>query len=121
MKNVFLLLFTISMIFALRCSSTSEFDIVMNVTNPQGKAVKFSGYYLLEATGDSVPMGEYTPETYSFTMQKGDRCTGLVYKDTVDVTDTLNLRILSNDDEKVNLSVTFPYPLQAIQFDITAQ
>ena len=54
-------------------------------------------------------------------MEEGDWIHGLVYKDTVDGIDMLNFRLLADDDEKFDLSVTFPYPVEAIQFQLTVE
>ena len=119
MKKLFFLCVAGLILLTLTCG-TSEFDITINVTNPQDLAVKYGGYYKLEATGDSIPMEGYTPGEYTFTMAKGDMVEGLVFKDTIDVIDTLNLQILADDDEKVNENVILPTPV-GIQFQLTVE
>lgn len=121
MKKLMLFFFVLFMALALNCGGTKEFDVTMQLSNPQDKAVKFGGYYVLEETADSVPIQGYTPEEYNFTVEKGDKIHGQVYKDTVDVADTLNFKLLVDDEEKYDLNVTMPYPLQAIQFQLTVE
>ncbi len=119
MKRLFFLCLTGLMLLTLTCG-TSDFDITINITNPQGKAVKYGGYYILEATGDSVAMEGYTPGEYTFTMGKDEQVNGLVYKDTTDIVDTLNFQLLADGEEKFNENVTMPFPI-GIQFQLTVQ
>lgn len=121
MKKLVLPFLAVCVLLALNCGGTKEFDITIHLTNPQDKAVKFGGYYVLEDTGDSVTLEGYTPEEYNFTMEEGDKIHGVVYKDTVDVIDTLNFRLLADDVEKLNQNVIIPYPLAAIQFELTVE
>lgn len=119
MKKLIFLCLTGLMLLTLTCG-TGDFDITINITNPQDLAVKYGGYYILEATGDSIPMEGYTPGEYTFTMSKGDKVEGFVFKDTTDVVDTLNFQLLADDEEKINESVTLPGPI-GIQFQLTVQ
>ena len=121
MNKLVLSFLVICVLLALNCGGTKEFDITMHLTNPNDKAVKFGGYYVLVETDDTVQVEGYTPEEYNFTVEEGDRIRGLVYKDTVDVIDTLNFRLLADDDEKFNLDVILPYPVEAIQFELTVE
>ena len=119
MKKLFLILFAGVMLLSLTCGGETEADITINLTNPQDKAVKYNGYYVLSATGDTVTMAGYTPEEYTFTLEKGDGASGRVYKDTIDIVDTLSFQLLMNGDEQASQKTTIL--IEIIQFQITAQ
>lgn len=113
--------FAIVLIVLLSLSAClkKEVETTISLTNPQGKAVPFNGYYKLTATGDSVVMHDYTPKDFAFNLHKGEGATGLIYKDTTDMVDTLHLVIKSGDSELLNRKMTSI--LEAVQFQITAQ
>ena len=119
MKKLFLILFAGIMLLSLTCGGDTEADITINLTNPQDKAVKYNGYYILSATGDTVPMAGYTPGEYAFTLEKGDGASGIMYKDTIDIVDTLHFQLLLDGDEEVSQKTTML--IEIIQFQITAQ
>jgi hypothetical protein len=106
-------------LLSLTACLKKEVENTISLTNPQGKAVPFNGYYKLTATGDSVIMYDYTPKEYTFSLHKGEGATGLIYKDTTDMIDTLYLVIKSGDSELLSKKMTSI--LEAVQFQITAQ
>ena len=118
MKKLFLILF-IGIIIIISTCAKQQFDMTIRLTNPQGKAVKYGGYYKLEATGDSVSMAGYTPGEYTFTMKQGDVVSGICYKDTIDIVDTLNFKLLANDEQKLDINHLLPFPSYLIfQFEV---
>lgn len=120
MKKLFLILFAGVILLSLTCGGDTEADITIDLTNPQDLAVKYNGYYILTtAPGDTVPMDGYTPDEYTFTLQEGDGASGMVYKDTIDIVDTLHFRLLMNGDEELSQKTTTL--IEVIQFQITAQ
>lgn len=119
MKKLFLILFAGAMLLSLTCGGDTEADITINLTNPQDKAVKYNGYYVLSATGDTTTMAGYTPGEYTFTLEKGDGASGRVYKDTVDIVDTLSFQLLLDGATQLDTIVTIPGVI--IQFAVTAQ
>jgi hypothetical protein len=118
MKKWCLILCAALIMFSITCGKKSV-EITLSLTNPNNKAVPFDGYYKLPATGDSVAMDGATPEEYIFTLEKGENATGLVYKDTIDIVDTLHFRILFDGEEKNSYKTTTL--IEQIQFTITAQ
>lgn len=118
MKKILLLIFIGLIISSLNCGSDSA-DVRISLTNPNNKAVPFNGYYILTATSDSVTMEGSTPGEYTFSLAKGESATGTVYKDTVDIIDTLYFQVFLNDEEQLSQKVTTL--LEVIQFQIQAQ
>jgi hypothetical protein len=118
MKKIILLLFAGILISSLNCGSDTA-DVRIDLTNPNNKAVPFSGYYIITATNDSVAMVGSTPGEYTFTLSKGESATGLIYKNTADIVDTLHFQVFLNDEEKLSQKVTTLS--EVIQFSIQAQ
>ncbi len=118
MKKILLLLFAGIIISSLNCGSDTA-DVRISLTNPNNKAVPFSGYYIITATSDSVTMEGSTPSEYTFTLEKGEGATGIIFKDTVDVVDTLHFQVFLNDEESLSQKVTTM--IEIFQFSIQAQ
>jgi hypothetical protein len=118
MKKIILVLFAGILILSLNCGSDTA-DVRIDLTNPNNKAVPFSGYYIITATNDSVAMVGSTPGEYTFTLSKGESATGSIFKDTLDVLDTLHFQLFLNDEEKLTQKVTTM--IEVIQFSIQAQ
>lgn len=118
MKKMLLLLFSIIIIAGMNCGSDTA-DVRISLTNPNNKAVPFSGYYIITATSDSVVMEGSTPGEYTFSLSKGESATGSVFKDTVDVVDTLHFQLFLNDEEQLSQKTTTL--LEVIQFSVQAQ
>lgn len=118
MKKILLFLFAGILISSLNCGSDTA-DVRINLTNPNNKAVPFSGYYIITATSDSVEMEGSTPREYTFTLSKGESATGSIFKDTLDVVDTLHFQVFLNDEEQLSHKVTTL--IEVIQFSIQAQ
>lgn len=115
MKKLFFFLLAGAVIIA--CDNSK--DVTLSLTNPQNLSVSFTGYYIVTATGDSVPMNGVTPREYNLSMEKGDGLTGMVHKDGANMTDTLHFQVLVNGEEEVTQKVTIPS--QIIQFQVTVQ
>lgn len=118
MKKILLLFFAALLVSSLSCGGDTA-DVRISLTNPNNKAVPFSGYYTITATGDSVVMEGSTPGEYTFVLSKGESATGSIYKDTVDVIDTLHFQLYLNDEEQLTHKVTTI--IEVIQFSIQAQ
>jgi hypothetical protein len=118
MKKILLLIFAGILITSLNCGSDTA-DVRITLTNPNNKAVPFSGYYIITTTSDSVAMEGSTPGEYSFILSKGESATGSIHKDTLDVVDTLHFQVFLNDEEKLSQKVTTM--IEVIQFSIQAQ
>ncbi|MGB3340198.1 MAG: hypothetical protein WBB37_01805 [bacterium] len=118
MKKIILLLFAGILVSSLNCGGNTA-DVRISLTNPNNKTVPFSGYYIITATNDSVAMVGSTPREYTLTLSKGESTTGSIYKNTVDVVDTLHFQVFLNDEEKLSQKVTTL--IEVIQFSIQAQ
>jgi hypothetical protein len=114
-----LLLIVIGILVSIYSCGSDTADVRISLTNPNDKAVPYSGYYKIAATGDSVAMQGATPGEYTFILEKGESATGRVLKDTTDVVDTLHFQIFLNDEEKLSQKVT--NLTEIIQFTIQAQ
>ena len=103
---------------SISCGSDTA-NIRISLTNPNNKAVPFSGYYIITATSDSVAMEGSTPGEYTFSLSQGESVTGSIFKDTVDTVDTLYFQLFLNDEEQLSQKTTTM--LEVIQFSIQAQ
>ncbi len=112
-----MVIFAGMIILSLNCGK-EEAEIKLSLTSPQNIAIPFNGYYKL-STGDSVAMKDYTPKEYNFILKKGESASGIVYKDTMNLTDTLHFQILKDGKEEISRKVTML--IEIIQFQITAQ
>lgn len=118
MKTILLLFFAMILISSIHCGSDTA-DVRISLTNPNNKAVPFSGYYIITATNDSIVMEGSTPGEYTFNLSQGESATGSIYKDTVDVVDTLHFQLFLNDEEQLSQKTTTLF--EVIQFSIQAQ
>ncbi|HEX7320485.1 MAG TPA: hypothetical protein VF399_09045 [bacterium] len=116
MKRIIFAAFLLLLLVAA-CSTSKE--VVLNLANPQDLSVSFSGYYILESTGDSVPMNGVTPRDYVLALERGDQITGKTHKGGSDMVDTLLFRVLVDDEEVLSQKTTLPS--QVIEFTVTAQ
>ena len=62
----------------------------------------------MKIKGDSILLKDHTPKDYTFTVELGELIEGMVRKDTTDTADTLQLRVIYNDIEKVNKETANP-------------
>jgi hypothetical protein len=121
MKKYISMLFAGLMILGLACSKSK--DITLELTNPQGIAVAFDGYYKINDEAEVDMTGE-TPEEYDFTLEKGDDVMGLVYKsDTTNFTDTLHFQVFIDGEERSDLSadIVMPTLFFGIAFSFSAE
>ena len=118
MKKLFSVLFMGIIVLSLNCGADSV-DVRISLTNPNNKTVPFDGYYILAATGDSIVMDAATPREYTFTLETGEGVSGLVFKDTTDLIDTLHFQVFFGNEEKLSQKVTTL--IEVIQFQIKAQ
>lgn len=119
MKRIVLMLFAASLLLYVGCGGEEEADISLTLTNPQGLAVPFNGYYILSTAPDTIDMVGYTDAEYNFTLASGESAHGMVYKDTIDVVDTLHFQAFVNGEEELSVKATTL--LEVIQFQVSAQ
>jgi len=105
------------LLMIVACSTSKE--VVLSLTNPQDLSVSFGGYYIVESTGDSVPMNGVTPNEYVMSLEKDEQINGKIHKDGSNMTDTLHFRVLVDDEEVLSQKTTLPS--QVIEFTVTAQ
>jgi hypothetical protein len=118
MKYVLLASAICLMFFCLTCQE-EEAAVSLRLSNPQGKAVPFYGYYIMSTSTDTFFMDDYTPREYNFSLERGQSASGIMYKDTIDVVDTLQFEVFVNGEEHLNQKVT--EITQVIQFQVSAQ
>ena len=118
MKKLFLVFFMEIILLSLNCGANS-IDVRISLTNPNNNTVPFSGYYIITATSDSVVTEGSTPSEYTFTLGKGEGATGIIFKDTVDVVDTLHFQVFLNDEESLSQIATTK--IEVFRFSIQAQ
>lgn len=119
MKSITLIVFAALLLMYVGCGGEEEAGVSLQVTNPQGLAVPFYGSYKISSAADSVIMDDYTDAEYNFTLSSGESAEGWLYKDTLDIVDTLHFQAFVNGEEEVSLKTTLP--MQVIQFSISAQ
>ncbi|UCC11467.1 MAG: hypothetical protein JSW02_08945 [candidate division WOR-3 bacterium] len=112
MKKLTLL---IACLLVVTCTSSK--DVVLSLTNPQGIAVAFTGYYYDTETSDTTILDGSTPREYMFTISKNDVIEGSVHKDGPDVIDTLQFEIFVDEETLMVQKVTIPS--NDINFTIT--
>ncbi len=108
---------TILIACLLVVTCTSSKDVVLSLTNPQGLAVAFTGYYYDTETSDTTILDGATPREYMFTISKNDVIEGSVHKDGPDVIDTLQFEIFVDEETLMVQRVTIPS--NDIHFTIT--
>jgi hypothetical protein len=113
------IIFTAFLLLLLVAACSTSKEVILSLTNPQDLTVSFSGYYIFESTGDSVPMNGVTPKEYVLVLEKDDQITGKIHKDGSDMVDTLLFRVLVDDEEVFNQKPVLPS--QVIEFTVTAQ
>jgi hypothetical protein len=109
------LILVIVCLLVVTCSSSK--DVVLSLTNPQGKALAFTGYYFDTETTDTTLMDGSTPRDYMFVISKSDVIEGTVHKDGPDTIDTLQLAVIVDDETLMVQKVTIPS--MNIEFTIT--
>jgi len=109
------LILMIACLLVVTCSSSK--DVVISLTNPQGLAVAFTGYYFDTETSDTTILDGSTPREYLFTVSKNDVIEGSVHKDGPDVIDILQLEIFVDEETLMVQRVTIPS--NNINFTIT--
>jgi len=106
------------LLFEPGCTN-QEKTVNIKLTNPQGKAVEFSGYYTVESTGDSVPVSGNTPGEYEIAPRmSGDLIGGVVSKtSTTETSDSLKLSITVGGTEEYSAATTqwfYPMPFSVL-------
>ena len=118
MKNVALFFFAVFILVYMGCGSEEETSVSIRMTNPQGIAVPFYGYYRLSTAVDSALMEGNTNDEYNFNLSSGESIEGWVYKDTTDVIDTLHVQMFVNGEEEMSEFGTSM--IDTIPFSLTA-
>ena len=118
MKKLIALLFVSVLILGIGCSTSK--DITISLTNAQGIAVDFDGYYQVN-NGTQETMTGSTPWDHTIVMDKGDVLDGQVFKsDTSNMTDTLRVAILIDGNEELTENIVIPI-IQIAQFHLEVQ
>jgi len=118
MKKWIALLSVSLLILGIACSQSK--DITISLTNSQGIAVAFDGYYQVNS-GTQESMTGTTPWEHTIVMDKGDVLDGQVFKsDTSNVTDTLRVAILIDGNEELTENVILPI-VHIAQFHVEVQ
>ena len=118
MKKCLLLFIAVIVFMNIHCGSDTA-NVRISLTNPNDIAVPFSGYYIITTTSDSVVMEGSTPGEYTFSLSQGESATGQLFKNSVDIVDTLHFQLFLNDEEQLSQKTTTIQ--EVIQFSIQAQ
>lgn len=86
---------------SLTCTK-EPYDVTIYFTSPNDVEVKHGGFFKIESTGDSIGMFGYTPNSYSYTLERDDELHGAYWKDTTDTEDTLHFELYVDSEIRIN-------------------
>ncbi len=118
MKRFFILSLMIAMAM-LSCTKSKEIEI--RLSNPQGLTLHFDGYSSVNA-GTQEAMAGTTPQSFNFSLEKGDQVIGQVWKsDSTNFTDTLRFQVFVDGEEHTNMTYNLLIPFSHIQYTLSVQ
>lgn len=104
---------------ALSCSQTKEIEI--RLSNPQNITLHFDGFYKVNNV-DSLQMTGTTPQSFDFSLKKGDQIIGQVWKsDSTNFSDTLRFQVFVEGEEYASMKYSLLIPFSHLQFTLSVQ
>ena len=99
--------FVLGLIMFLSVCTEKEYDIVIMLTCPQNKEMKYGGMYLLKsADEDTILLDGYTPGEYTLTMSESDTFYVSAWKDTSTIGDTLWFEVYVDASQEFSVYLT---------------